>query len=99
MKTTNEALIKKLAELGVLETEPLKYHKAFDIIIKNDAGIARRVITDYIQDEDLPLMIATEQLRIIKNIYRIIKTTFVLSLASVAIWLLTVFFEFVSPIV
>ena len=84
----NTNIIKKLARLGVLQVEPIKYKKENDIIIKNDEGVEQRVIIDNMTDEDLSLMIATEQLNVLKDIKFFIKTTFVLGLIAAGIWIL-----------
>lgn len=85
---TNINIIKKLARLGVLDVKQVKYKKEDDIIIKNSEGIEQKVIIDGITDEDLPLMIAAEQLEITKSIKSMIKFTFVLGLVAAGIWIL-----------
>lgn len=85
---TNVNIIKKLARLGVLDVEPVKYKKEDDIIIKNSEGVEQKVILDGITDEDLPLMIAAEQLETTKSIKSMVKFTFVLGLVAAGIWLL-----------
>ena len=87
MKTSIN-IIKRLARIGVLDVEPVKYKKEDDIIIKNDEGEERRILLDGIADEDLPLLIAIEQLETIKSIKSMIKFTFILSLVAAGIWLL-----------
>lgn len=85
---TNINIIKKLARLGVLDVEQVKYKKEDDIIIKNSEGVEQKVILDGITDEDLPLMIAAEQLETTKSIKSMVKFTFVLGLVAAGIWLL-----------
>lgn len=85
---TNVNIIKKLARLGVLDVEQVKYKKEDDIIIKNSEGVEQKVILDGITDEDLPLMIAAEQLETTKSIKSMVKFTFVLGLIAAGIWLL-----------
>lgn len=85
---TNINTIKKLARLGVLDAEQVKYKKEDDIIIKNSEGVEQKVILDGITDEDLPLMIATEQLETTKSIKSMVKFTFVSGLIAAGIWLL-----------
>lgn len=85
---TNVNIIKKLARLGVLDVEQVKYKKEDDIIIKNSEGIEQRILLDGITDEDLPLMIAAEQLETTKSIKSMVKFTFVLGLIAAGIWLL-----------
>lgn len=85
---TNINIIKKLARLGVLDVEQVKYKKEDDIIIKNSEGVEQRVILDGITDEDLPLLIASEQLETTKSIKSMVKFTFVLGLIAAGIWLL-----------
>lgn len=85
---TNINIIKKLARLGVLDVEQVKYKKEDDIIIKNSEGVEQKVILDGITDEDLPLMIAADQLETTKSIKSIVKFTFVLGLVAAGIWLL-----------
>ena len=85
---TNVDIIKKLARLGVLDVEQIKYKKEDDIIIKNSEGVEQKVLLDGITDEDLPLMIAAEQLETTKSIKSMVKFTFVLGLIAAGIWLL-----------
>ena len=85
---TNVNIIKKLARLGVLDVEQVKYKKEDDIIIKNSEGVEQRILLDGITDEDLPLMIAAEQLETTKSIKSMVKFTFVLGLVAAGIWLL-----------
>ena len=85
---TNVNIIKKLARFGVLDVEPVKYKKEDDIIIKNSEGVEQRVLLDGIADEDLPLMIAAEQLETIKSIKSMVKFTFILGLIAAGVWLL-----------
>ena len=87
-KKTNVDIIKKLARLGVLDVEQIKYKKEDDIIIKNSEGVEQKVLLDGITDEDLPLMIAAEQLETTKSIKSMVKFTFVLGLIAAGIWLL-----------
>ena len=85
---TNVNIIKKLARVGVLDVEPVKYKKEDDIIIKNSEGEEQRVLLDGITDEELPLLIAAEQLKTTKSIKSMVKFTFVLGLIAAGIWLL-----------
>lgn len=85
---TNINIIKKLARLGVLDVEQVKYKKEDDIIIKNSEGVEQKVIFNGVTDEDLPLLIAAEQLEVIKSIKSMVKFTFVLGLVGAGIWLL-----------
>ncbi len=71
--TNNIPLIKKLARLGVLDTEPVKYKKEGDIVIENSNGENVRVIVDDIPNDELSLMIAAEQLKITKYIKSVVK--------------------------
>lgn len=86
---TNISIIKKLARLGVLDTEPVKYKKEGDIIIKNSEGVEQRVLTDGISDEELPLLIATEQLEATKYIKSAVKGYVIGCCVVLGIWLLT----------
>ena len=85
---TNVNIIKKLARLGVLDVESAKYKKEDDIIIKNYEGEEQRVLLNGITDEDLPLLIATEQLETTKSIKNMVKYFYVSALIAVGIWLL-----------
>ena len=85
---TNVNIIKKLARLGVLDVEPVKYKKEDDVIIKNSEGEERRVLLDGVADEDLPLLIAAEQLKTTKSIKSMVKYFYVSALIAVGIWLL-----------
>lgn len=85
---TNVNIIKKLARLGVLDVEQVKYKKEDDITIKNSEGVEQRILLDGITDEDLSLMIAAEQLETTKSIKSMVKFTFVLGLIAAGIWLL-----------
>lgn len=71
--TNNIPLIKKLARLGVLDTEPVKYKKEGDIVIENSNGENVRVIVDDIPNDELSLMIAAEQLKTTKYIKSVVK--------------------------
>lgn len=71
--TNNIPLIKKLARLGVLDTEPVKYKKEGDIVIENSNGENVRVIVDDIPNDELSLMIAAEQLETTKYIKSVVK--------------------------
>lgn len=95
MKTDNKNLIKKLGRLGVLDTEPIKndYISRFnknenDITIENDSGVTCKVVTDNVTDEELPLMIMTEQLSTLKSIRKMVKYFYISALIAVGIWLL-----------
>ena len=85
---TNVNIIKKLARVGVLDDEPVKYKKEDDIIIKNSEGEEQRVLLDGITDEELPLLIAAEQLETTKSIKNMVKYFYVSALIAVGIWLL-----------
>ena len=85
---TNVNIIKKLARLGVLDVEPVKYKKEDDIVIKNSEGEEQRVLLDGITDEDLPLLIAAKQVEATKSIKSMIKYFYVSALIAVGIWLL-----------
>ena len=85
---TDINIIKRLARMGVLDTEPVKYKKDDDIIIKNDTEEEQKVIIDNITDEDLPLLVAMKQLEYIKTIRSIVKFSFVCGLVAAGIWLL-----------
>lgn len=72
MRTTNISLIKKLANLKILEKKELTndYQPTEDDIIIADAttGTKYKIVTDTVSDEDLPLVIMTEQLATMKSI-------------------------------
>ncbi len=86
---TNISIIKKLARLGVLDTEPVKYKKEGDIIIKNSEGVEQRVLIEGVSDEDLPLLIATEQLEATKYIKSVVRGYVIGCCVILGIWLLT----------
>ena len=81
---TNVNIIKKLARLGVLDVEPVKYKKEDDVIIKNSEGEERRVLLDGVTDEDLPLLIAAEQLKTLKSIQKMLKFFTILTIVTLA---------------
>ena len=85
---TDINIIKRLARMDVLDTEPVKYKKEDDIIIKNDMGEEQKVLIDNITDEDLPLLVAMKQLEYVKTIRSIVKFSFVCGLVAAGIWLL-----------
>ena len=85
---TNVNVIKKLARLGVIDVEPVKYKKEGDIIIKNDIDVEQRVILEGISDEDLPLMIEAEKLATLKYIKSVVKRYVIGCGIVVGIWLL-----------
>ncbi len=86
---TNVKIIKKLARLGVLNTEYVKNKNDNDIILENLDGTQMKVITDGITDEDLPLMIYTKQLEMLKSINFFVKTTFILGVIAAVVWILS----------
>ena len=95
MRTDNKNLIKKLGRLGVLELETIQNNymsrlnkNENDITVENDSGVTCKVITDNISDEDLELMIMTEQLSTLKSIKSMVKYFYVSALIAVGIWLL-----------
>ena len=81
---TNVNIIKKLARLGVLDVEPVKYKKEDDIVIKNSEGEEQRVLLDGVTDEDLPLLIAAEQLKTLKSIQKMLKFFTILTIVTLA---------------
>lgn len=83
---TNISLIKKLARLGILETETIKYKKDTDITIENTNGEEVRVLTDNVSDEELPLMIITAQLATLKSIRSMVKFFTIFTVVCIAIW-------------
>ena len=95
---TNVNIIKRMARLEILRTEPVKYKKEEDIIIKNDMGEERRVILEDITDEDLPTLIALKQFEVIKSIKSMIKFTMICGLAAAGIWLLVFLLELGSHV-
>ena len=95
MRTDNKDLIKKLGRLGVLELEPVQNNymsrlnkNENDITVENDSGVTCKVVTDNVSDEDLELMIMTEQLSTLKSIKNMVKYFYVSALIAVGIWLL-----------
>ena len=95
MRTDNKNLIKKLGRLGVLELEPIQNNymsrlnkNENDITVENDSGVTCKVVTDNISDDDLELMIMTEQLSTLKSIKSMVKYFYVSALIAVGIWLL-----------
>ena len=90
---TSISIIKRLARLGVLDTEPVKYKKEDDIIIKNSEGVEQKVIVDGVTDEDLPLLVAMEQLENIKYIKSVVKGYVIACAIALGIWLLAFLLE------
>ena len=91
MKTDNKTLVKELAELKVLQTEPIKHQTQNDITVTNSNGESCRVITDNISDEDLPILIQTKQLKTlnaIKNMITFYTVLTVIGLIAAIIWVL-----------
>ncbi len=95
MRIDNKNLIKKLGRLGVLELEPVQNNymsrlnkNENDITVENDSGVTCKVVTDNVSDEDLELMIMTEQLSTLKSIKNMVKYFYVSALIAVGIWLL-----------
>lgn len=85
---TSISIIKKMARLGILDTEPVKYRKEDDIIITDDMGEEKKVILDGITDEDLPMLIAVKQFEAIKSIKSMIKFFLICGLVAAGIWIL-----------
>ena len=90
---TSISIIKKMARLGILDTEPVKYRKDDDIIIKDDMGEEKKVILDVITDEDLPMLIAVKQFEVIKSIKSMIKFFLICGLVAAGIWILAFLIE------
>ena len=95
MKTDNKKLIEKLGRLNVLDLEPIQNNymsrlnkNENDIIIENSSGEDCKIITDGITDEDLPLMIMTEQLSMLRSIKNMVKYFYISALVGAGIWLL-----------
>lgn len=84
---TNINIIKKMAKLGILDTEPVKSRKEDDIIIINDIDKERKVILDGITDEDLPMLIALKQFEVLKSIKSMVKFLVGSVVVGVLIWL------------
>lgn len=85
---TNINIIKKMAKLGILNTEPVKSRKEDDIIIIiNDIDKERKVILDGITDEDLPMLIALKQFEVLKSIKSMVKFLVGSVVVGTLIWL------------
>lgn len=84
---TNINIIKKMAKLGILDTEPIQSRKEDDIIIKNDIDKERKVILDGITDEDLPMLIALKQFEVLKSIKSMVKFLVGSVVVGALIWL------------
>lgn len=84
---TNINIIKKMAKLGILDTEPVKSRKEDDIIIINDIDKERKVILDGITDEDLPMLIALKQFEVLKSIKSMVKFLVGSVVVGALIWL------------
>ena len=80
-------IIKKMAKLGILDTEPVKSRKEDDIIIINDIDKERKVILDGITDEDLPMLIALKQFEVLKSIKSMVKFLVGSVVVGALIWL------------
>ena len=91
---TNINIIKKMAKLGILDTEPVKSRKEDDIIIINDIDKERKVILDGITDEDLPMLIALKQFEVLKSIKSMVKFL----VGSVVVGALILLFFFLSEV-
>lgn len=90
---TSVYIIKRMARLGIINTEPVKFRKADDIIIKNEMGEERKVIVDGLTDEDLPILIALEQFEVIKSIKSMIKFVMICGIVAAIIWWLVYLLE------
>lgn len=80
MEMKNKKIIAKLAELGVLGTEPVKANvgrKEDDIIIGDYDDAKRRVITGDITNEELLIMIETVKLERLTSIKKMVKVFFI----------------------
>ena len=84
---TNINIIKKMAKLGILDTEPVKSRKEDDIIIINDIDKERKVILDGITDEDLPMLISLKQFEVLKSIKSMVKFLVGSVVVGALIWL------------
>lgn len=91
MKTKTD-ILKKLAELGVLETTSVKEKKPEDIIITDRKGIEKKVVVDNLSDGDIALLVNTEILsKFKKSIEKIKKICLISALIVVGIWILIFF--------
>jgi hypothetical protein len=98
--TSNKRLLKKLANLGVLKTEPIKlssFANENDIIITKSNDSKEKVILDKdTTNEELLLMIEAENLETLKSIKNMIKFFVVSTLIGAGIWLFNFLLEFSS---
>lgn len=96
--TNNKKLIRKLARLGVLKTEPVK---STSFLSDNDVVITKydskeKVILEDTTNEELLLMIEAENLETLKSIKNMIKFFVVSTLIGAGIWLFSFLMEFSS---
>lgn len=95
MEMKNKKVIAKLAELGVLESEPVKANvgrKEDDVIIGAYDDDKRRVITGDITNEELLVMIETVKLEKLTSIKKMVKVFFVIFIIELICQLLLVVF-------
>lgn len=87
--TTNKELIKELARVGILQTEPIKSERLLtenDIIITNSEGIKEKVIIDYnLTNEEILMMIEVDKLEKVKSIKSMVKFFTVLTIIGIIV--------------
>lgn len=95
--TNNKRLLTKLANLGVLKTEPVKsnsFTNENDIIITKYDDSKEKVILDKdTTNEELILMVEAEKLETLKSIKSMIKFFVVSTLIGAGIWLFSFLME------
>lgn len=93
--TNNKKIIRKLARLGVLKTEPVK---STSFLSDNDVVITKydskeKVILEDMTNEELLLMIEAEKLESIKYIKNVVKAYVITSWIILGIWLIKFLIE------
>lgn len=87
---TSPRILRVMAYLKIIPTEKITYKNDKDIIINTSDG-EKRLILDGLTDEDIPLLIQLEQLKILKSIRFYIQTPLTIAAVGVTIYLLKYF--------
>ena len=92
MRTNNKTLIEKLVHLDIIKAQPAMSQNSSinTIVFKDDKyGTNFEIQADSLLDEDLPLLIQTEQLETLKSIKSMIKFHTILTvigICAVLVW-------------
>lgn len=87
MKITNNYLLKKLVSYGVYETKPIIKDLGIenDLIITDDEGNKKQIITDNVSDDEVYLMLEAKKIEILNSIKGMLKFFVALTIIGIVI--------------